>query len=196
MNFFIAKKHKLFARPQSATPKVRKAVRTVNPVKEERFCSYFFGEDKECQTFAPVKYKSICKNFLRSHRNSIEQEVVSIFRNSGFDKSPEPEKQVVVQGKGRKFKDLIRNARFSLVRKGALVVQSPLSGSKVMLFKKRRMSPCNQDFKRIAKESVYLRMTPKLKEKRTRKDEDFGNLCKIEVMKNKKLEEIQVNNLH
>ena len=81
MNFCIAKKHRLLKRPQSATPKLRRVIKTTQE-KVESFCSYFYAEDKECQTFAPIKYKSVCKKLLKSHRNSIEQEVISIFKNS------------------------------------------------------------------------------------------------------------------
>lgn len=161
MNFCIAKKHKLSKRPQSATPKLRRVIKTTTQEKVESFCSYFFAEDKECQTFAPIKYKSVCKKLLKSHRNSIEQEVISIFQNSNNANlvDLEPERKII-ERKGDNLKDLIRNARYSLERKQSKQISSPICVSKVRIGKKSRVSPCNKDFCRLGKLSVFILATP------------------------------------
>lgn len=167
MQFCVARKKIILSRPQSATPKLSKPVRPSNIQTPISFCSYFFAEDKECQTVPDPRkaYRlSICPKFLRSHRDSIEREVTSIFKEQS--KSKRSEETEIVKGKDDKserFADLLKQAKGHRNRSRNNEGKLSICVTKAKINKKCRVLPCNQHFGTPKRDERYLQvMTPKL----------------------------------
>lgn len=171
MQFCVARKKKILSRPQSSTPRVYRQVRPSHSPQPENFRSYFFGEDKECQTFSrPSKCNgiSICQKFLRSHRGSIEREVVSIFQNDSRTKVFEETVELKENGqKTEGFKKLLKQARGVMKPLRQAEDRPSISVRKLSINKKVRTVSCNKYFGTPKISKIYFQaMGPGLRSER------------------------------
>ena len=162
MQFCVARKKKILSRPHSATPKLYRAIRPCRSPQAENFSVFFFGEDKECQTFCGLSKGSgvsICQRFLRSHRDSIEREVVSIFQNESRVRVNEEVLELKENGQKREgFKMLLRQAR-GVKKPLRLVEERPsICVRKLRIGEKVRKVSCNRLFEspRISKKKFQV----------------------------------------
>ncbi|OMJ89721.1 hypothetical protein SteCoe_8086 [Stentor coeruleus] len=160
----------------------RYEVLTKNP---NSFSKYFYSEEKEVQTqnfLKPSANNQVLINYdelFKSHRNSIEKEVMLIFngKNSAqkselsiqteglVPQRPEPPTESY-QPKYEKLKDLLKLAKKLRPKTPKAGCSSPISISKAKIGHKIRVLPCNKSFAFKAKANFSRANTPKVQNRK------------------------------
>ncbi|OMJ66227.1 hypothetical protein SteCoe_37006 [Stentor coeruleus] len=148
----------------------------------EHFTRYFYSGEKECQTlnFPSLQInentQTNFEDFFKSHRHSIEKEVMSIFQGSQTLQKPgslvkiegleaqKPETPAeILEPKQDNFKDLLKLAKHFRPTTPTIGKASPINISKARLGYKARVLPCNKFFSLKTNNIVFRPSTPKVR---------------------------------
>lgn len=148
----------------------------------EHFTKYFYSGEKECQTLnfpnlqISENTQTNCEDFFKSHRHSIEKEVMSIFK--GGQTLQQPELLTKIEGletqkpgppaensepKQDNLKDLLKIAKHFRPTTPTIGKTSPINISKARLSYKSRALPCNKFFGFKTNNFAFRAATPKVR---------------------------------
>lgn len=119
---------------------------------------YLVFRNEESQTPSSAEKNNTiqgkCESFFGSHRNSIENQVASIFNSCSAEKTPEnsvKKKEIKAKTKKDSFKNFIFNAKQSKFTIPRIEKNLSISISRIKMNKKIPAFPCNKDFNLKAK---------------------------------------------
>ena len=133
----------------------------------EKSTQFFSFDQLESQTppFTKANNNILSNQFevlLKSHRSSIEKEVISIFKGIKSKESNNCTAQVdiSVENKAENFKDLIKNAKISRMSTPVYDINHLVNVSRVKISKKIQNLPCNKNFDSCKKQISVNLMSP------------------------------------
>ena len=138
-----------------------------------------YSDNKECQT-PDNNYSDYgdnhCERFFKSHRNSIEKEVASIFR--GSIKSNSTKKNQKIYNKKLDFRKLILNAKKMKTSSPVFDLKGSIQVNPAKFSQKTPSFPCNKIFESIRTTKISINIISPKMYKNAKKNEKFNKICR------------------